>query len=111
MGEFIIGIMAGMTVGVGVTAYAYINKISRIRNEIPSGADLGNSSLSGGVYWEDINYSDMETSHDEILITNDRGWYRICTCLGGKNGGVDFYDAYERKIKGFNPTRFARLKK
>lgn len=59
--------------------------------------------------WIEIDYKSMETSHDEILITNERGWYRICTCLGNKHGGVDFYDAHENKIKGFNPTHYIKL--
>ena len=59
--------------------------------------------------WIEIDYRDMETSHDEILITNSRGWYRICTCLGNKRGGVDFYDGYDHKIKGFNPTHYMKI--
>ena len=59
--------------------------------------------------WIEIDYKSMETSHDEILITNDRGWYRICTCLGNRRGTVDFYDAYDAKIKGFNPTHYIKL--
>lgn len=59
--------------------------------------------------WIEIDYKNMETSHDQILVTNERGWYRVCRCLGGKRNGVDFYDNYDRVIKGFNPTHYMRL--
>lgn len=34
MAEFIIGIMAGLVVGVGVTGYVYNKKIVKIRDEL-----------------------------------------------------------------------------
>ena len=58
--------------------------------------------------WLPIKYA--ESSWNEIVIRNDRGWLRICTCLAKRNGSLSFYDHNEIEIKGFNPTEFLILK-
>lgn len=52
----------------------------------------------------------VESSFDEILITNDKGWFRVCTCIR-KNNSLAFYDRNEVEIKEFKPTMFLKLNK
>lgn len=58
-------------------------RLLKIKPEVKTEVKLSNE-------WIEIDYKNMETSHDEILVTNERGWYRVCRCLGGKRNGVDF---------------------
>lgn len=54
---------------------------------------------------------DVETTWDEILITNEKGWVRTCICLADRNGRLKLYDHNEMEIKGFNATHFMKISK
>jgi hypothetical protein len=59
--------------------------------------------------WLPIKY--VETTWDEILIKNEKGWIRTCICLAKRNGKLKLYDHNETEIKGFNATHFMKINK
>lgn len=78
-----------------------IKSLFTIKNNIT----IGELELSK---WTPIKMA--ESSFDEILITNDKGWFRVCTCIR-KNNSLAFYDRNDVEIKGFKPTMFLKLSK
>ncbi|AUS01354.1 protein of unknown function DUF551 [Vibrio phage 1.284.A._10N.286.55.A5] len=59
--------------------------------------------------WISLKDNIPKTSHNEIVIKNDRGWTRIVRFLCTIRHGRQFVDCYDRPIKGFNATHYFPL--
>ena len=90
----------------------FLGLFSRCKNTNDS---YGDEDEEYNLSWVEISKNPPDSSFYDIVIKNEKGWKRICTCMHDFHGdggfSCKFYDHNDIEIRGFKATHYITLPK